>query len=141
MVLHYVNFKRRTMSHAHNRPLTTCRVSKEPGKNEFDLVASAKLFYWFFCLNMTNSSQMWLICLLMVRTYFQMFLFCGCFYCIAWSVSGEESEATSKHRLHALRLLEKLTQWLPFAGYSLLSFHILWPCCAALRPEFRSNIR
>lgn len=49
-------------------------VSERSRQNERFLVRFTKLFYRSVCLNMAHSSQMWLICLLMVRTYFQMFL-------------------------------------------------------------------
>ena len=66
------------MSHAHNRPLISCRVSKRTGKHGLFLGLWATLFYGFFCLNMLHSSQMWLVCLLLVRSIFQVF-FRRCF--------------------------------------------------------------
>ena len=111
-------------------------------KYELPLVLLAKLFSQFFCLNMANLSQMWLVCLLVVRTYFKMFSsHCNLLFCIAWSPACTWWRSHVVNILSSVVTIEKLTQWLPFAGYTVLFFHILWPCCAAYRPEFRSNIR
>ena len=67
------------MSHAHNRPVRSCRVSESREKHE-SLVQLPKLFSRFFCLDLANLSQMWLVCLLVVRSYFQMF----CFLCFVF---------------------------------------------------------
>ena len=104
-------FQKSPMSHAHNRPLTSCRVSKLTGKHELFLGPLAKLFYGFFCLNMSNSSQMWLVCLLMVRTNFQMIL-SRCFDESFHRPPGVILATSKRLFFHAFWLLKKLTSQL-----------------------------
>lgn len=134
-----------SMSHAHNRPLISCRVSKRTGKHGLFLGLWATLFYGFFCLNMLHSSQMWLVCLLLVRSIFQVF-FRRCFgeslhrlpYDIWLLIMQSHVEVYSCKCLKVSRETKLICT---FAGYFYLSVLSLWPCGAADNPKLRSDLR
>lgn len=134
-----------SMSHAHNRPLISCRVSKRTGKHGLFLGLWATLFYGFFCLNMLHSSQMWLVCLLLVRSIFQVFFvvvlvnrFIDCPYDIWLLIMQSHVEVYS---YKCLKVSTETKLICTFAGYFYLSSLSLWPCGAADNPKLRSDLR
>lgn len=110
--LHYVNFKSRPMSHAHNRPLTSCRVSKRTGKDELFLSPLAKLFYGFLLFKYVESITD-VACLPFSGTNLFSDVFTPLFWCIASSTGCSKWSHVENVVLHALWLLKKLTSRLP----------------------------
>ena len=118
---------------------------REPGKHELFLGPLAELFYGFFCLKMLNSTQMWVVCLFVVRTHFQMFSP----RCPIESLDRPGCDnvvATSKCILSVslfFLVTKETNSIICFAGFPLLYMHSLQrtQCSATNESEFRSNFR